>query len=187
MSQWGMKTANPLVVGRRHWFISQVSRGQRPNLITWEVKVLRSLIRSQASYLSSWCLLSWKLFSVWKFLRRPKKQHSIPLRISLPPSFHSGVQGAKWRAQLLLLAFPLGSTQGCQGRWTTSTAWRLSIMGRVTQEPGAMCPPPCLALLPSPWPVAHSFWDTEDYCSHQVILPFPGKAVNRKRKQDQSF
>lgn len=101
MSQWGMKTANPLMVGRRHWFISQDSRGQRPNLITWEVNVLRSLMWSRASYLSSWRLLSWKLFTLWKFLTRPKITtfcSSLEIRIPYPVSFHSGVQDAKSRA-----------------------------------------------------------------------------------------
>lgn len=109
MSQWGMKTANPLVFGRRHWFISQVSRGRRPNLITWEVNVLRSLMWSRASYLSCWRLLSWKLFTLWKFLRRPKITafcSSLEILIPYPLPFHSGVQDAKSRALPNLCFFP---------------------------------------------------------------------------------
>lgn len=52
------------------------------------------------SYLSSWRLLSWKLFTSWKFLRPKITEFCSSLEILTPCHilFHSGIQDGKSRA-----------------------------------------------------------------------------------------
>lgn len=115
MSQWGMKTENPMVVTSRHWFISRVSRGQRPSLITWDVNILKSLMWSWGILFE---LLTLTQLKVVYFMKISKaKNNRILFLFGNPHSLpHSWIQEFKMVNQMPYLTSTLSLFFPCSNR-----------------------------------------------------------------------